>query len=51
MKDKKRVKRSGKKDLRKHGESVCYDLCDPCMDYYIVDSCGCLQYYVDPCSC
>ena len=43
MKDKKKTKGSHKKDLKKQGESVCYDLCDPCIDYYVVDSCGCFQ--------
>lgn len=51
MEDKMKKKRSSKKDLRKNEDAVCYDLCDPCRDYYIVDDCGCLQYYVDPCGC
>jgi hypothetical protein len=44
-------KRSTKKDLKKRDEVLCYDLCDPCINYYIVDNCGCLQYQVDPCGC
>ena len=50
MDDKTKKKKTAKKNRTKREDMACYDLCDPCIDYYIVDSCGCMQY-VNPCGC
>lgn len=51
MHDKIKKEKSKKKDRRDCEDLRCYDVCDPCMGYYLVDDCGCRHYYVDPCGC
>jgi len=51
MDNKRKNKKSLKKDNKKRNDMACYDVCDPCGGYYVVDDCGCVNYYTDPCCC